>query len=182
MGVAPAEPGMPERHSRPARPSSTVRATTPSHGSPPGHDGARHPAGGRPLVPRTPPAPAGAALRAHAADLEPDGRARPARVADHEVRAAREEEDGIVARRRQRLGQLRLAVHVQEPPRRPAEAQRGEGGERDVVLLAHGAETTSGPGPTVGFAGTGTSRPGSKAPAMPRATGHIPTLSPPPAL
>ena len=34
IGVAPAEPGMPERHSRPDQPLATVAATRSSHGSP----------------------------------------------------------------------------------------------------------------------------------------------------
>jgi hypothetical protein len=34
IGVAPVEPGMPERHSMPAHPLSTAMATNASHGSP----------------------------------------------------------------------------------------------------------------------------------------------------
>ena len=34
IGVAPAEPGMPERHSMPDQPASTAWATTPSQDSP----------------------------------------------------------------------------------------------------------------------------------------------------
>jgi hypothetical protein len=34
IGVAPTEPGIPDRHSKPASPASTHRATSGSHGSP----------------------------------------------------------------------------------------------------------------------------------------------------
>ncbi|CAM5285704.1 hypothetical protein SPURM210S_05521 [Streptomyces purpurascens] len=52
MGVAPAEPGMPARHSTPARPASTVRATASVHTSP-AASSSRVPSREKPLVAMT---------------------------------------------------------------------------------------------------------------------------------